>query len=277
MKGLETNAKAWLSLPKLNGINVGLRPRKNAHVLASFQKGDRNYPVLVTARVKKGRSLAIATDSLWNWNFRRMGEGGSGRHYNKLWNNLISWLIDDPETRLLKLETDKESYEEGEDILLRASVLQEDYNPAVGANIRLTIKPPFGKTKSEIIKTDSNGDSTYQWNPVQKGFYKVTAKVEMTSQKLQAEIGFSIFSENLEFQEPMVNETLLKRVAEVSNGSYELLTEKTDFSKITFNNPKLEIKTRSKSVSLWDNWWIYGVVLGLLFSDWFIRRKSGLS
>ena len=40
---------------------------------------------------------------------------------------------------------------------------------------------------------------------------------------------------------------------------------------------KVEIKTHSKSVSLWDNWWTYGLILGLLFLDWFTRRKFGLS
>jgi len=105
----------------------------------------------------------------------------------------------------------------------------------------------------------------------------VKAEVEVASRKQEAEIGFSIFSETAEFQKPRVNETLLKRIAVVSGGKYEVLTEKTDFSKIKFDNPKVEIKTHSKSVSLWDNWWAYGLILGLLFLDWFTRRKFGLS
>ena len=110
-KESEANSKVWQSLPELNGINAGLKPRKNANVLASFTEGGKKYPVLVAGRVNKGRSVVMATDSLWNWNFRRVGEGGSGRHYHRFWNNLIGWLIDDPETRPLKLETHKTTTE----------------------------------------------------------------------------------------------------------------------------------------------------------------------
>jgi len=276
-KELKANTKAWQNLPELNGINAGLKPRKNAHVLASFKKGDQDYPVLVAGLMDKGRSLVMATDSSWNWNFRRIGEGGSGRHYHKFWTNLIAWLIDDPKTRLLKLETDKESYEEGEEVLLRVRVLQEDYNPSVETEVRLTMKMRSGDVKLKTIRTNDNGEASYQWTVIQEGFYKVKAEAETNSRKQETEIGFSVFSETEEFRKPEVNEAMLKRIAEVSGGKYEVLTEKTDFSKIKFNNPKVEIKTHSKSISLWDNWWTYGLILGFLFLDWFIRRKSGLS
>ena len=219
----------------------------------------------------------MATDSSWNWNFRRIGEGGSGRHYYKFWNNLIAWLIDDPETRLLKLETDKEHYEEGENVLLRVHALQEDYNPSVGTEVRLILTKLSGGAKSETIKTDGNGEVTYQWTPLQEGFYTVKAEMEVAGRRQKAEIGFSIFSETAEFQKPKVNETLLKRIAKVSGGEYEVLSEKTDFSKIKFDNPRVEIKTHSRSISLSDSWWTYGLILGCLFIDWFMRRKFGLS
>ena len=99
----------------------------------------------------------------------------------------------------------------------------------------------------------------------------------MTDQKKEVEIGFSVFSETAEFQKPRVNETLLRRTAEVSGGKYEVLNEKTELSKLNFKNPKVEIKKHGKSFSLWDNWWTYGLILGLLFIEWFTRRKSGLS
>ncbi|MCH8158049.1 MAG: hypothetical protein IID18_09940, partial [Nitrospinae bacterium] len=271
------NAEAWETLPELNGINAGLKPRKGAHVLASFVKNNKTYPILVAGKVGQGRSLVLATDSSWNWNFRRVGEGGSGRHYYKFWNNLIAWLTDDPETRLLQLETDKERYEEGEDVLIRVRLLEEDYNPAVGVEVRLTIKTRSGPVKTETLKTDGNGEVRHQWMPEQEGFYSVRAEAEVGGEKREAELGFALFSETAEFQKPWVNETLLKRMAEVTGGKYEVLTAETDLSRLRFENPEVEVKTHSKSISLWDNWWTYGLILGFLLIDWFTRRKSGLS
>lgn len=276
-KESEANKLAWQSLPELNGINTGLKPRKKSHVLASFVKGSKEYPVLVAMQVDKGRSLAIATDSLWNWNFRRVGEGGSGRHYHKFWNNIIDWLIDDSKTRLLKLEINKESFEGGEDVLLQTQVLQPDYTPYAGINIQLDIKNLSGDVKLQSIKTNENGEGSYQFTPKQEGFYTIKAKIEIDGRKLEEKVDFSIFNETVEYQKPRVNETLLRRIAEVSGGKYEVLSETTDLSRYNFNNPRVEIKKHSKSVSLWDNWWMYGLILSLLFLDWFARRKSGLS
>ena len=271
------NSRVWEKLPELNGINLGLKPRKNANILASFVKGRDKYPVLVTGRAGKGRSLVVATDSLWNWNFRQVGEGGSGRHYHRFWNNLISWLIDEPETRLLKIETHKERYEEGEEVLLRVSVFQLNYNPYVGAKVRLTIKTRSGDMKLATLKTNENGEASHRFIPTEEGFYTIKAEMETGKRKLEGKTEFSVFSETAEFQKPRVNETLLRRIAEVSGGNYEVLTKKTDFSKANFKNPKIEIKTSSKYVSLWDNWWVYALILSFLSLDWFARRKSGLS
>ncbi len=113
--------------------------------------------------------------------------------------------------------------------------------------------------------------------PAEEGFYTVKAEIETDKRKFEEKTGFLVFSETAEFQKPRVNGTLLRRIAEVSGGNYKVLTKKTDFSKANFKNPKVEIKTSSQYASLWDNWWIYGLILISLSLDWFTRRKSGLS
>ena len=276
-KDSAANADAWRNLPELNGINVGLKPRKDAHVLASSVKSNKTYPVLVAGQAGRGRTLVMATDSSWNWNFRRIGEGGSGRHYYKFWNNLVAWLTDDPETRLLQLETDKERYEEGEEVLVRVRAFHDDYNPAVGSEALLNIRNQSDPLATVSLKTDENGEARYKWTPEQEGFYAVRAEMEGAGRKREAELGFALFSETAEFEKPRVNETLLQRMAEVTGGKYEILSPETGLFELNFDRQEVEVKTHRKSISLWDNWLTYGLILGLLFIDWFTRRKSGLS
>ncbi|HIL27188.1 MAG TPA: hypothetical protein EYG21_07370, partial [Nitrospinaceae bacterium] len=120
-------------------------------------------------------------------------------------------------------------------------------------------------------------EASHRFTPVEEGFYTIKAKTGTDKLKLEEKTEFSVFSETAEFQKPRVNETLLKRIAEISGGNYEVLTKQTDFSKVSFKNPKIEIKTSSKLVPLWDNWWVYGLILSSLSLEWFTRRKSGLS
>jgi hypothetical protein len=111
----------------------------------------------------KGRTAVLATDSSWNWNFRRVGEGGSGRYYERFWNNVIDWITNAPETRLLRVETDKERYKEGEEVLIRFNTLREDYTPASGEKVNLTLIKVSGESEKHLLESDQNGDGAFQF------------------------------------------------------------------------------------------------------------------
>ncbi|MFQ5449763.1 MAG: glutamine amidotransferase [Nitrospinaceae bacterium] len=274
------NLKIWKSLPPLDGINLGLVARPGAHVLLSTTRkkdGQGSHPVLVAGRSGKGRSVVLATDSSWGWNFHKVGEGGSGRYYQKFWNNLIAWLTKDPDTNLLQLETDKERYREGEEVLIKFKILNEDYHPSPGEKVRVIVRPLLGKPESHPLQSDENGDGGLQFLPEGEGFYSVRAEADRQGGKLAAEAVFGVFSETAEFEHPLVNETLMKTLAKVTGGIHAVLEGPVDLSQYQFNNPKIFVKTKSKSLSLWDNWWTYGLIVGFLFVDWWTRRKSGLS
>jgi len=278
-KDEKKNRAAWDSMPPLNGLNAGLIPRKGAQVLGTFKKEGIRYPVLAAGKHGKGRSMVLATDTSWNWNFRRVGEGGSGRYYQKFWNNVIAWLTGDPATHTLMIETDKEKYRAGEKVLIKFRVLREDYNPSPNEDVSLTLRSVSGKRTllRKPLKTDNNGEGTYGFLPPQEGFYSARIEVERQGRTLTAEAEFGVFTDTAEFQKPMINSQLLRTVAEVTGGVYRVLDENTDLNDLRFPNPKVYVKASSKTVTLWDNWWSFGLILGFLVVDWWIRRKSGLS
>ncbi|MCF8720135.1 glutamine amidotransferase [Nitrospina gracilis] len=275
----DANRKAWQSLPPLQGLNLGLVAAKGAQVLATAKVDGKSLPVLAARKVGEGRTLAIATDSAWYWNFRRVGEGGSGRHYQKLWENILAWLTHDPETRLLKVETDKEKYREHEKVLVQFKLVGEDYNPLVGKPVELTLStwPDRNTLKTESIATDENGEGRYEFHPGREGFYAAQVSVKQGDRTLTERELFSVTSPQVEFQKPRVQPELLKTLSEVSGGRYQVLKTDTRLDTLTFPNPEVEIKTSKLFVSLWDTWAAYGLILGFLFLEWYLRRKSGLS
>lgn len=272
------NEKIWESLPELNGINTGLTLGEGGLALADDGSGkETGNPVLVAGRKGKGHVLALATDSSWNWNFRRVGEGGSGRYHHKFWNNAIAWLTGEPETGLVQLETDKERYREGEEVLIKLKVFNEDYSPAAHKTANLVLQSLSGEPQTHALETDDNGEVSHQFFPGGEGFYNVQVEVQNKDEKLVEETRFGVFSDTLEFQKPLVNESLLKRMAEATNGKYTVLGKNTLLSDLPFANPEIFEQSQSKTLSLWDNWWAYTLIVSLLLTDWFIRRKSGLS
>jgi hypothetical protein len=46
-------------------------------------------PVLATADVGQGRTLALLTDSAWNWGLGAAGTGDDGRAFQRFWEGAI--------------------------------------------------------------------------------------------------------------------------------------------------------------------------------------------
>jgi uncharacterized membrane protein len=273
------NAKAWKSLPPIQGVNVGLVAAKGAHVLSTTRKSKSNYPVLVTRQVEEGRTMAIATDSSWTWNFLRVGEGGSGRYYQKFWENVIAWMTGEPETNPIQVETDKEKYREHEKVVIHFKVSGQDYNPLSGAEVDLVLSslPKGQELVRETVKADEFGEGRYEFAPGREGFYSVKVSLASGGKTLSGETRFIVFSPQIEFQKPLVNVALLQALSKVTGGSHRVLEAGMNIENLTFPNPEVEIKSSSRMVSLWDTWWTYGLIVGFLAVEWWTRRKSGLS
>ncbi|MGV7221563.1 MAG: glutamine amidotransferase [Nitrospinales bacterium] len=280
-KNIELNNKIWESLPPLNGLNISIDPHKDAQVLAGYEKNSESlfYPLLATRKVGKGRSLIFASDSSWNWNFKKVGEGGSGRYYQKFWDNVIEWITDSPETALLKLVTDKEKYGEGEKVEVKVIAMSEEYNPLPEAEINLSIRGLSDKNDLENVNlnTDQNGYAHFEFQPPAEGFYHAKAEMESKNTRLSDKTIFSVFSPSGEFQRPLINEKLLKSMAELTGGTYNVIGKNSIMSSLVFPNPEIRVEAGGRSISLWDSWWTYGFIVGFLFIDWWLRRKSGLS
>ncbi|MEK9627689.1 MAG: glutamine amidotransferase [Nitrospinota bacterium] len=270
-KDIQTNQEVWDALPPLGGVNLGLTANKDAYVLAEFVKTTGSkVPVLVAGEFGEGRTALIATDSAWKWSFRK--ESGS-RYYHRFWNNIIDWLIAEPQTRRLQLESDKDRYQEEQQVFIKLKLLEKNYQPASNITGKLTISSRKEEVIAKDLVTDKQGEQVYTFLPKHAGFYK--ANIEIGG--LKEEIMFSVLKDNAEFEKPLVNDFILKKISEVSGGKYFALNGSNDLSGLQFENPEIKVKSHSRSFSLWNNWWAYGFVVGFLFLDWWLRRKAGLS
>jgi hypothetical protein len=182
-------------------------------------------------------------------------------------------LIAEPKTRRLQLESDKERYREEEQVLIKFKLLKENYQPAIGVTGMLTLTSRSGEVITKELKTDELGGQVFPFIPEQAGFYEAAIEID----GLQEKIMFSVVKDNAEFEKPLVNDFVLKKIAQVSGGQYKVLDGANDLSALQFENPEIKVKSNSRSFSLWENWWAYGLVVGFLFLDWWLRRKAGLS
>ena len=83
-------------------------------------------PILAISKVKTGKAATFLSDSSWRWDFVRGSEGDVSPFYDKFWNRLFLWLVNDPELNGIRVETDKAIYEPGEKPEIKITIIDRE-------------------------------------------------------------------------------------------------------------------------------------------------------
>src|SRR5690606_7714185 len=190
------NAAAWKALPPLHGVNLVEGARRDALVLAVHPKlrtpRGEPMPVITAWETGKGRALAITTDSLWRWGFLAAARpGDDGRAYSKLWENALRWLMDDPDLRYLRVDSDRIEYGPDDPVRLDVRLLDSDYRPRAGGAVSLHVTrgsdPARARKVTRVeLTTGEDGDASHEIGLLEPGVYRVTARSEEHTSELQS-------------------------------------------------------------------------------------------
>src|SRR3990167_84762 len=276
----DRNVAIWKHLPELDGCNVTTQLKSDAVPLVIFPtKG--NPPLISVRDVGLGRCMAITTDSLWRWNFLSVGKGGSNRHYIKFLQNDIKWLIKDPTLNPIRITVNKETFLPDEEVQIKIEVLGRNYQPMEGVQLDIDVVTNEFSGKSIFFTkatSDSNGQYKFTIKDNREGYYIVKA----SAKKEKDEIGqdytvFNIALENKEFKDTSIRRDILAKLSEVSGGKYFDLPTKNIEEKLSIENPSIVKLVGKRQISLWDNGYIFMMILALVSIEWWIRKRSGLS
>ncbi len=141
------------SLPTAEGLNI-TEIRKNSTLLAETSpiKG-KNYPLIASRQVQKGRTMAIMTDSMWKWNFHELSTITHKQLYSYFWDKAIKWLIQDPDLNLIKLIGENKEFKPEQPITFSLQGIDYQYKPLKFGKIDYTITPI--SLKELIVKNGS--------------------------------------------------------------------------------------------------------------------------
>jgi len=268
------NTAIWRDLPAINQVYYGNGMKSGATVLLKTQQEDK--PLIAFQRYGEGVVLMIASDDLWQWAFGGYPFGIGDSHYRKLWTGAIRWLasISTNADRLI-VKTDKQAYFREEKVRIIVYAYDESYETVNDAQIKSQIQTPGGTSSDLIFSSDGNGRYSAEFSPILEGSYKVSVearKGEILIGKGSTE--FIVQSVAIEFQDTQLNERLLRELANSSGGAYYYIT---DISKLPSalresDNTFLSVTEHG----IWDNPVIFIILIVLLGSEWFLRKKKGL-
>lgn len=276
------NEEAWKKMPILTTLNRVPRARGEALLLAAPDGASGGFPLLTVGKYGKGRTLALMSDDFWRWNFAAVGEKESPQNHLKLIRQALRWLAQEPSFEQVQIRSIGGSRAPAEKVDFKVRVLKDDFTPASNAALRLRVISPEGEQiPIEATPETEEGEYSAEFTPTKEGAYRLEAEAHLAGKLLGRDRrNFMVAFPFGEMEDARPRPDLLMRIADASHGEFIPLTEWNDKS-LERISAKLESLAPSqvverRQVPLWSTLWTFALILFLLVSEWWMRRKWGL-
>jgi uncharacterized membrane protein len=266
---------AWAKLAPLPGANRLGPPKPAASVLADTV---RNEPMIVAQRFGKGRSLAVAFDTTWRW---VLSPDETADLQRRFWRQVATYLAD-PQPNAW-LETSRSTYDADalatgrQEVLVTAGV-EDSRGLPVRAEPTVTLTAPDGKSRPVTVRRTDRMFRAVLRPPTQPGVYDLTLSANVDGRTLRAKQRFEVVRTRPETDTPWADAERMRRIARASDGRAVTLGQLGEL----LRNLSRQVQPRRQRVveetdlpGLLRWWWLLGVV-GLLWAEWFLRKRSRL-
>ncbi len=252
--------------------------------LTKQKEEEKRNALVVTTQFGSGKVAMLNFDHTWRF---RYGVGDTYHH--RFWGQMLRWGTGEnlrAGTSLVRLGSDKLTYEPGERLQIIAKLVEEDYRPVVDAEVYATIYKGADKVARRRLEFRKDSHGMYE-----AGIEGISDpgdySLELTGNEVERLLGpagtedrvttkFSIASaaNPVEFGDLSVDRELAVKVASLTGG---IVTTPKDATRVLeiFGEPSQE-KFELKETRLWDNWGLLALAVGFLTSEWVARRRGGL-
>jgi len=273
----QENTKRWNASPALVGYNPtgGIKPGATALANAVIaDSAGTSVPLLTYQPYGRGKSVALATASVWRW---RMEQDHRDDFHELFWKQLLRWLVSAAPDQL-SLESEKHSYSLDETATVRAEVHDASFVRLNDAQITARVKTPSGRTASVPLAWELRREGAYsgRFRPEEEGIHEVTAEFFQGDRNLgSARTSFRVADSFVEFHNGALNADLLARLAQGTGGRY--YTPETigslpeDISYVDTGSALIEER------DLWDMPLVYFLMIASMAAEWILRKRKGLA
>ena len=222
------NLQRWQSMPGIYWSYPAVRAKPTSRVLLEHSDitmasdGENSRPLLVAGRYVRGNTLYIGFNGTWRW--RRMGR--QAQFFDRFWIQVVRFLV---ETRSLQglrrgvVEPDRDVYEVGDQIVFRARLQDQTFQPLQLPEVSASIDLGNGQTQRLTLKKLEGDSGEYEtvMTAQRIGEFVLTVALSgVDSEDAIEPASFRIEAPRVETAAFWLNEKLLRDIANASGGEY---------------------------------------------------------
>jgi uncharacterized membrane protein len=273
----DLNRKRWEAAPDLVGFNPTAGPKPGATVLARgsvLGNSGENPVILAFQRFGRGKAVAFTTDSSWRW---RMEQDHADNFHELFWRQMLRWLVNDvPDP--ITVSTEKESYSPDDTAVLNVEANDESFLPLSNVKLSVQVKAPSGHFTPVPLtgEFEKSGHYSGTFKPQEEGIHEVTCEAFQGNKSLgRAKTYFRVAESTEEFHQASLNSDLLRRLSSETGGRYYSSSDLNSLAEDIAYTDKGAFRTEEKD--LWDMPFLFLLLIGLISTEWFFRKRKGLS
>ncbi len=268
----------WQRLHTLDGTNMVLGARSDATVLLTHPtlKGSsgKGLPVLAVREAGKGRTMSLTVDTSWRWSLSEAAEGRGNQAYLRFWKGAMRWLIRDPTTRRVRVDTSRENYSVDDEVRVVVQALDPDFAPHKSAPVRVAVAFSDGELERFEGVTGEEGEAIFTFPARRRGAVKVEAEVMSGDTVIGRDSTvYAVTNRDPELDEVVPDRAFLSWLAGRTGGTFYPsgeageLTRDLEAGRTVLERRELAL-WRAPGLALW-----IALFAGLA---WIVRRWSGL-
>ncbi|RZK81370.1 MAG: hypothetical protein EOO92_04720 [Pedobacter sp.] len=251
---------------------------ENATIALNQRVGKVNtqYPQLIFGNDNGRKTEYLIGEGIWKWKMSEALDNIQESVVGALISKSVQYLSVKDDKRKFKTNTAKRTFDENENILINGVLYNDSYVPVNTPDISTTVKNEDGKTYNFLF---SRTESAYQLNAgvLPAGNYSYTATTTFGGKKYESAGVFYINSLIAEYQQTIANHELLNSISAQTNGKMYLPNDLLKIATEVENNE--QIKTLSyedrKYEELINFKWLFVLIMLLLSTEWFFRKRNG--
>lgn len=247
-----------------------------AETLAEVMTASGSSPALVFRRFGAGKVFYTAFDESWRW---RVPE--PELYHQRYWRQLALAIMEPPfaaRDARVSLDTDAMLYRPGDSALMRVRLRDEKGRPLEKADAYALLAREGQVVASFPLTPDPAGGGLFyaKSSALAAGDYEVRVAVDgVADTELKARTSFRVASVDVgELTDLGCDEPLLRQLAANANGGY--FREENFDDVIAKIAPLSSGRVIESETVLWQSWWWFAALIGLLTSEWILRKRSGL-
>jgi von Willebrand factor type A domain len=275
---LADTKQIWANLPDLYWLLETPHLKPAARVLAEHPTllgaDGRKLAVISLQFVGAGKVLFHATDDTWRWRYR-VGDV----FFSRYWIQTIRYLSRSKllgQDRAAELTTDRRQYHRGEPVHVRARFIDEGLAPAADDGVTVVVEQEGRKNQRVGLIRTASARGVFEGTlpgASDGNFHLWIATPTLEGGAPSAD--FVVVPPPGEFERMQVDVAELRRAAEETRGHFYRVSDVHSLAADLPRGRQVPIESLPPQ-PLWNQWWLISLFLGLITSEWLLRKRKGM-